>query len=250
MKALVVDDELNCRENLTFLINKYCDPITEVKVASSVDEALHVLKDYTPQILFLDVQMPRKDGFTLLKEIDTSNLSVVFTTAHDEFAIKAIKCGPTAYLLKPIDIDELKQAVDDSAELIKKISNNRDNYNEAINDLTHDLENHTTPTKLCLTHSSKLQIIEIKDIIYLVSDSCYTTFHLSDKSKVVMSKTLKTYEDILGDNFIRIHRSFLVNLDFAKEFNFEDGKLKLSNGHKLEVSRRKSNQVVQKLKML
>lgn len=250
MKALIVDDELNCRENLHFLVTNYCSEINEIEMATSVDEAKPIFESFKPDILFLDIQMPEKDGFHLLKLVDTTAVSVIFTTAHDQFAIKAIKCGPTAYLLKPIDIAELKQAVLDSINMLEAIKENSRIYQKALSNLIQDFDSTNDPKRICLAHSSKLQVVNIYDIIYLESDGHYTIFHFSNGTKSVLSKTMKYYEGIIGKNFIRVHRTYLVNLDYIKEYNFDELRIKLLSGKLIDVSRRKSKFVADAIRTI
>lgn len=250
MNILIVDDEQHCCQNLTFLLEKYCFGISTIKTANSVREAKSLFVNYKPDILFLDIQMPQQDGFHLLNEIDTENLSIVFVTAHDEYAIKAIKCGPTAYLLKPLDIEELKDAFEIATQqLQKKLQSNR-LYKEALTALTSALETKKESTKICLSHASKLEIVHLNEVVALSSDNYYTTFFLACGRKIVMSKTLKTYENLLGEKFIRVHRSHIINIDHAQAFTFEDNTISLSNGLVIPVSRRKAQEVINQLKWI
>ncbi|MBO6515726.1 MAG: response regulator transcription factor [Bacteroidia bacterium] len=250
MKALLVDDEQHCRENLSILLNRHCPEIKEIRTADSVDNAVIEIKEANPDILFLDISMPEKDGFHLLNLVDTSDMCIVFVTAHDEYALRAIKCGPTAYILKPVDIDELVEAVALVVKQQKAKYNTLGTYQEAIKNLTRTLEQRSTPDRICLSHASKLQIVRLEDIVLLSSDSYYTTFYMSDKSKIVMSKTLKYYQEALTDRFIRVHRSHLVNSNHVEEFHYEMSELSLSSGIRIPVSRRKVNEVVERLKTL
>lgn len=250
MKALIVDDELHCRENLSILLKRKCECIDEIQLAESVNKAIDVLKRYEPNIVFLDIRMPDKDGFQLLRYIDNSKVCIVFVTAHDEYALRSIKCGPTAYLLKPIDTQELVEAVDQVKRQLEVKQNSILEYNMALSHLTENLAQHRTPEKLCLSHSKTLQIVNLSDIVCLSSDSYYTTFYLFDGQKIVMSKTLKFYQDILGDQFIRIHRSHLINIDHIKTFKYETGMINMTGDIRLNVSRRKVNEVVQRLKQI
>ena len=250
MNILLVDDEQHCRENLTFLLNQYCSHITEIRTADSVENARSVMRTYMPDILFLDIQMPEKDGFHLLSEIDTENLAIIFVTAHDEYAIKAIKCGPTAYLLKPVDIEELKLAYASALKQLSEKQQLQNSYKDALKILATSLENRKTSNRICLSHSSKLEIVHLDEVVLLSSDNYYTTFFLNNGEKIVVSKTLKTYEDVLGDQFIRVHRSHIVNLDHTRDFSFNDGCITLSNGEKIPVSRRKTADVINRLKWI
>ena len=250
MKALLVDDEQHGRENLKILLSRHCPEVSQIETAFSVDSAVDGLKTYKPDILFLDVQMPGKDGFHLLNEVDTSEMSVIFVTAHDEYALRAIKCGPTAYILKPIDIDDLQEAVSLAVEQRAAKYQRQPDYKNAIQQLTTSLHDGKSPDKICLSHTSKLQIINISDIVLVSSDSYYSIFHLKDKKKIVISKTLKYYEEILGSSFLRVHRSHLVNINCIEEFVYENSSVTLNNEMRIPVSRRKINEVVERLKTM
>ena len=250
MKILIVDDEQHCRENLSVLIEKQFPEIKQIELANSTDSAYLILQNYKPDVLFLDIEMPEKDGFHLLNMIDTSNLSVIFVTAHDEYALRSIKCGPTGYLLKPIDVEELIFAVNQSISQLSSKINAQLSYKTAINELTKSLEEKKSFDKICLSHASKLQIVNLTDIVFLSSDSYYTTFHLTNNTKIVMAKTLKFYSQALGDEFIRVHRSYLVNIIHIDTLIYDEGIITLTNGERLKVSRRKSNAVSQRLKQI
>jgi len=248
MKALIVDDEIHCRQNLKHLLLNYCPEITETHEAENVDQAIEIFEKSTPDILFLDVQMPERDGFDLINSVNTSNTSVVFVTAHDKYAIQAIRSGPVAYLLKPLDQKELVEAVQIASKQLELKVINSSNYSNAMIELEEILRNNRKPDKICLTHSKGLDIIEHKNITHVESDNYYSTFHLMCNTKIMMSKTLKHYEEILGEDFVRVHRSFLVNLRHISKLIFDDCQVILSNRVSIPVSRRRVSQVANRLK--
>ncbi len=250
MKALIVDDEMHCRKNLSILLNEHCQQITEIRTAGSVDEAYREFDSFKPDLLFLDIQMPEKDGFDLLAKIDPSFFSLIFVTAHDEYALQAIRSGPVAYLLKPIDIDELKEAVDLAEEQLVNKFQHQIVYTETLRELRQAYKKRRPPDKICLAHQTKLQIVNVCDIVLLVSQGFYTIISMVNGEEIVMAKTLKTYEDIFGEQFIRVHRSSLVNKDYIVEYDFENNDLLVSSGQRVRVSRRKAHQVVEFLRSI
>ncbi|PCJ64331.1 MAG: hypothetical protein COA58_13335 [Bacteroidetes bacterium] len=250
MKVLIIDDEKHCRENIVYLLNQHFTKFTQIKTASSVDEGLEIVESFNPNIVFLDIQMPEKSGFEFVKNIDTTKLALIFITAHDEYAIQSIKFGPTGYLLKPIDLEDLKDVVEKAMFMLASKTMHENNYHKGLLEVISSFESKQQPTKICLSQTSKLKVVDISDIIYLSADSYYSTFYLLKKEKIVMSKTLKHYEELLGACFIRVHRSFLVNLKYISEYSHINSKILLKNGTQIDVSRRKTNEVIQKLKTI
>jgi len=249
MKALIIDDEEHCRENLAVLLERKCPEITETEPASSVLEAFDKIKLSKPEILFLDIEMPEKNGFELLKMIDLSHHQIIFVTAYDHYALKAIQFSPAAYLLKPIDIDKLTAAVEKTIEQIRSKLTIQDEYKKAMLHLAHLVAEKSPPDRICLADTSKLQMVKLDDIVLLSSDNYYTTFYLSDGSKKVISKTLKTYQNMLGSQFIRPHRSYLVNKLHIVEYSFKNNVITLSNKMTVPVSRRKVAEIIEYLKL-
>lgn len=238
MHVLIVDDEIHAQENLTVLLKQHCPEIEEIVVASSVDQAVEILENFNPDILFLDIGMPQKNGFELLAHIQEVLVSVIFVTAHDEYALKALEFGPTGYILKPIIPEKLVISVQRAIKEKSYLTNSKNEYKEALQDLHENLAFESTPDKMCLRHSNKMELICISEILYLESAGSYTYFYLEGR-KVVVSKTLKTYVDALPIDFMRIHRSYLVNLKFVKELDINGKSIILLNGKKLSVSIRK-----------
>ncbi|UTW61033.1 response regulator transcription factor [bacterium SCSIO 12741] len=248
MRALLVDDETLCRNDLSSLLKHNCPEITEIQVAESVDRAVEIWDDYCPEVLFLDIQMPQKNGFELLDAINLKDLFVIFVTAHEEYALRAIKAGPTGYLMKPVDHDELKETVSHTKELYDQRKHIRFEYQHALEHLIESVAQKKAPEKICLPHLNKLSMIEIRQIVLLSATSNYTTFHLEDGTSIVLAKTIRSFESVLGDDFIRIHRSYCVNLQHIKEFSHAGNELKMSNGKRLPVSRRRVSFLIQKMK--
>lgn len=182
LSAIIVDDELFGRENLKKIIETYCPEIQILGVADSVVKAKKLVNVQNPEVVFLDINMPILNGFDLLEEFDERNFMVVFVSAHEEFGIKAVKTGAVDYILKPINIKELKQTVKKLVELKNK---------------SHNEEIFFEPNKLIIPASHGITTVLIDDIVRLEADGCYTTIILDNQEKIVISKTLKEFEEKL-----------------------------------------------------
>ena len=249
LNAIIVDDEEFARSSLYFLLQENCENIHISGIAKSVNEARMLLSQHAVDLIFLDIAMPGENGFELIPAAQATNASVIFTTAYDQYAIKAIKANALDYLLKPIDIDELKAAVEKAIKYIKqnKIENNR---NISLKNLENDLRDQSGIKKITLPTGQGYRLVDINDIIHIEADSNYSIFHLSNLEKITVSKVLKDYEDLLPENtFVRIHKSSIVNLNFVKEYINKNGlQVVLHNGELITVSRRRSSDFFDKIK--
>lgn len=245
MNVLIVDDEAHARENLELLLKKHFSEIKTIETASSVDEGLALFKSMAPDIVFLDISMPEKDGFEMLEEIQPLSTSIIFVTAHQEFALRAIQCGPTGYLLKPLILENLKEAIE-RAKLESLLRNKyKDEFSQGYNDLKLNLKKKKKPHNIVLQHSGKVEIVQIIDILYLNSEGSYTHFKLTNNTTIIMSKNLKYYENLVKEDFFRIHRSYSVNKKHIVSFEPTTGYIILSNNEQIEVSQRKKSNVLE-----
>ncbi|HWY38985.1 MAG TPA: response regulator, partial [Bacteroidia bacterium] len=196
IKALIVEDEVKSRELLQALVAKHCTGVEVVAAAGNVKEGTEAVKKHNPDLIFLDISMPDGTGFDMLEKITPLKADVIFTTATDKYAIKAIKYSALDYLLKPIDAEELKSAV---AKLVEKKSgvNTVENLAQLLQNLKQGSDSYQ---KITLPTSSSYEIVFIKDIIRCEADGSYTTFHLTGKRKLMASASLKHYEDLLPVN--------------------------------------------------
>lgn len=249
LKALIIDDERTSRETLFGLLKRYCPQVEVVAEAYSLASGKEIINSYSVDVVFLDIQMPDGSGFKLLEEIENVNFEVIFTTAFDQYAIKAIKYSALDYLLKPIVPEDLIASV----KKLEKRRNETPNVNsqETIKTL---IDNIRAPQikKIVLSTSKGMHIIEVENIIRCESDDYYTRFFLKDGKMIMVSKTLKENEELLGENdFIRPHKSHLVNIKHIKEFLKEDGgSLLMNDGSIIPVSRRKREKVMDLLNHL
>lgn len=229
-KGMIVDDELSGRENLKTLIESYCNEIKVTGTASSAIEAKNMIGCLSPDVVFLDVNMPVLDGFDFLESVDSSKFMVVFVSAHEGYAIRAIKAKAIDYLLKPINIKELQQTV---KRLSDHFSNNYYNYD--------NINSNVQTEKVILPVSHGFKVVNSEDIIRLEAEDCYTHIFTTNEKKLTVSKTLREIEDKVSDRlFFRVHKSHLINLHHIKNYSKLDGGcITMSDGVKIHISRRR-----------
>lgn len=235
LTAIIVDDELHGRENLRVIIENYCPEIDVLGCADSVLIANELVTTCNPDVVFLDINMPVLDGFDFLDGYVERNFMVVFVSAHEEFGINAVKVGAIDYLLKPINIKELKHTVN------KLLSIKNKNYKVEI---FHETD------KLVLPAAHGFDLLSFDELIRLEADGCYTKVVVKGGKNKMVSRTLKDFEDALPkDLFFRIHKSHLVNLKYIKEFsNLSGNHVTMTDGSKVEISRRKVPEFILKIK--
>lgn len=247
LNALIVDDEEFARSSLYFILQENCKSLNITGIAKSVAEARNFINHHQIDLIFLDIAMPGENGFELIPQVNQTNARVIFTTAYDHYALKAIKANALDYILKPIDIEELTAAVE---KAIKARSTQTENPRyESINNLIGDLQSKSI-RKITLPSGTGYRVVDLDDIICVEADSNYSIFHLISLEKITVSKVLKDYEEILPeDRFVRIHKSSIVNLKYVKEYNAKNGLLlTLTNGEIITVSRRRASDFYESLK--
>lgn len=237
LTAIIVDDELHGRENLKKIIETYCPEIDVLGLASSVVSAKELVKIHNPDVVFLDINMPVLNGFDFIDEYDDCNFMIVFVSAHEEFGIRAVKVGAVDYLLKPVNIKELKQTV-------KKLL--------SIKDKMIKSEIVQKADKLILPASHGFDVLVIDNIIRLEAEGCYTKVVIKDEKHKIVSRTLKEFEDSLPkEKFDRIHKSHLINLKYIKDYsNISGNYVTMTDGSKVEISRRRAPEFIKKIKSL
>lgn len=247
LTAVIVDDEEHCRAALSGLISRKFPEIDLLDMATNVPDGIALIQRVEPELLFLDVEMGDQTGFDLLAALGSHRPHIIFTTAHESYALKAIRFSAIDYLLKPVDADELRMAVD-------KVLEKRDSPQEPsqITALLKNLSKPTSDRRLALPVSDGLELVPVDDILYCESDSNYTVVHLKDKKRLVISRTLKEFEDILeGDAFVRVHHSHLINVKHVKKYiRGEGGEVIMVDGTNVAVSRRKKQELMDSLSRL
>lgn len=235
MKAIIVDDEPANVKNLSILLNKYCPQVEILGTANNNRDALSLFEADKPHLIFLDIQLDNDTGFNLLKLLPKKDFEVIFVTAYDNYGIQAIKFAALDYILKPIDIDELVSAVN-KAEVKLKEKQQTMQLDFLVNHIKRD---HTVPLKIALPQQKEIIYMLLTNIVRCEAEGTYMFFYLQNGEKILVSKVLKEYAELLENNgFIRTHQSHLVNLTFVKSWLKEDGgMLLLETGEKIPVSR-------------
>ncbi|MEO8769796.1 MAG: LytTR family DNA-binding domain-containing protein [Ferruginibacter sp.] len=247
IKALIIDDEQKARNILDHYIKNFIPEITEIKQADSVDNALEILKTYEPGIVFLDVEMPHKNGFDFLVSLKDPAFDVIFTTAYNQYAIQAIRFSALDYLLKPVDPDELKAAVARHAEKKESVLEKKQLFDNLVQNMD---KKDVKDFRIAVPSNEGVYFFTIDEILRLEADRSYTHIHLVGKRPFIASKTLKHFEEMLDEfQFIRTHKSHLVNPRHITRVSNDNEFVLLTDGSKVEVSRRKKDDVLQQLKL-
>jgi two-component system LytT family response regulator len=244
ISAYIVDDEPYCCETLVALLETYCPEINVAGVFYNGRDALEAIKKYSPDMVFLDVEMPHMNGFEMLQALPSIDFELIFSTSYDQYALKAIRYSALDYLLKPVDVDELQAAVQ------KVITRRKKPLSEQLEILLQKIHTPSTPvTRIAMPAMEGLQMIQVNSILTCEADGNYTTIHLKEKIKKVVSCTLKEMEELLEDHsFVRVHRCFLVNLNEVEKYiKGEGGYLLMSDGSSVDVSRSKKENLLKRL---
>lgn len=241
LKAIIVDDELNALKLLKISLNKYCPEISIIASTQNPIEAIDIIEQNEFDILFLDIQMPKLTGFQLLKKLDNINFSVIFTTAYDQYAIEAFKINASNYLLKPIDAEDLKNAV-------HKVREQKQTEESLLLEMLKNIKNNSefNDFRISVPFNKGIEFIKVKDIIYCKSDNNYTHIYLNDGTNRFISKTLKIIENKLPKQmFYRPHNSYVINLNYVTKFyKSEGGYLEMSNGDEIKIARNKKEDII------
>jgi two-component system LytT family response regulator len=248
MKIIIIDDEEQQRNFTSTVVKKYCPTIEIVAQAANVKDGIEAIQKYAPDLILLDVEMPDGTGFDLLKKLMPIDFQVIFITAHNEFAVKAFKFSALDYLLKPVAPEELVITLQ-KAEQVQKQTQIQMQLAILLNNI-QDFAGEVK--KLVLKDADNVHIVSISEVMYMQADNNYTSFFLTDKRKIVISKTLKEYEQLLeGKGFFRCHQSHLVNLNYILRIDKRDGGfIVMKDQTQLPLSSRKKEQLLQWLENL
>jgi len=242
IKGIIIDDEPHNVINLQRLLEKYCPEIAIVGSSSDANEGISLIKNNHPDLVFLDIQMPEKDGFQLLQELDSYDFEVIFVTAYSQYGIQAIKFSAIDYLLKPIDIEELKKAVSKTAEKLKD-----KNQNLQLKNLLYHLQENKNNSehRIAISSLKETRFVYVKNIIRCESQNSYTLFFIDEGETIISTVPLYEYDEMLNIyGFIRCHQSHLINKKYVKSLRKEDGySLMLYDQSIIPVSRQKKDLV-------
>jgi two-component system LytT family response regulator len=244
LRTIIIDDEVLMRQTLEKLVRDHCPNVRLVGQAGSVKAGVEEVNKHHPDLVLLDIRLGDGTGFDLLRQLEPVDFKVIFITAFDEFAIKAIKFSALDYLLKPVEPEDLKQAVDKAEKLVLK------ELNTQLGVLKDNMNSQNAATKkIILKTIDNIHLVRISDIIYCESDDYYTSFHLLDSTRIMVSRTLKEFDEMLsGYGFFRLHKSFLINLSHIVRFEkAEGGSVVLTNNCVVPVSSRKRELLLEML---
>lgn len=247
IKSILVDDEPRGLTSLVKLLQLNCPEVEVISCCTNADDAKKKIAELNPDLVFLDVAMPGRNGFDLLSEMKEINFEIIFVTAYNTYMTQAFRYSAVDYLLKPVEDELLIESVKRAAKRVGQKTETAQ-----VDTFLYNVKNAGNPQKLKLCiHSLKgFQVVEIKDIIYCEASSNYTNFHFVNRSVICASRPIHEYESLLEDSqFVRIHKSYLVNIEYIKEYiRGEGGSVLLSGGQEVEVSRRKKEVLMRKMK--
>ncbi|MCF8403927.1 MAG: LytTR family DNA-binding domain-containing protein [Bacteroidales bacterium] len=241
-RAIIIDDEFDSRNTIQNILQNYCENISVVAHAENVKQGIQQIRSEKPDVVFLDIQMPDGTGFNLLEELEQINFQVIFVTAFDQYALKAIKFSALDYILKPVDPQQLIDAV-------AKLKTPEINFETVTNKINTLLVNKKGFERISLPTFEGYRFISIKDIIRCEADNNYTYFRLQSGENILVTKTLKEYDETLsGNDFVRVHQSHLVNMNFVSRYLKGDGgTIIMSDGSEVEVSRRRKEEFLRRM---
>ena len=244
IRSIIIDDEKNCIDSLAFDLRRNFPQIELIDTCTSPKQGLLSIRKQKPDLVFLDVQMPWMNGFEMLEMLDEIDFAIIFTTAYDQFAAKAFRLSAIDYLLKPVDLNDLKEAVKKATDKIDQKSSKAN-----IDNLLHNINNPEAKQRVAFAGREGYEFIEIPSIVYAQAEGAYTHVFLNSKRKLIISKTLSDIEEMLPANqFQRIHHSTLVNLSHVTHFYKTDGGyIVLDSGEKLVVSKSKKEGLMERM---
>ncbi len=233
LNAIIIDDEIFCQDALRQILEQYFEEVKVIGVANSVQEGLRLIKNNKIHIVFLDVEMPNESGFQLFEYLEDINFEVVFTTAFDKYALKAIQFSALAYLLKPIALDELQQAINKAKD---RVASQVESKREQIHLLKENLSQ--LFQRIALPTLEGFIFISLEEIVRCEADAAYTNFYLKTGKKHLVSKPIKEFEELLTEfHFQRVHRSHIINLNCVREFlRGKHPKIITSDGKEIALS--------------
>jgi two-component system LytT family response regulator len=239
LKAIIIDDEFSSLQNLQQKLTEFCPDVKIIAVSQKPEEAILLIRQHKPDIIFLDIEMPRMNGFRMLDELGELDFDIIFTTAYNHYAVDAIRISAFDYLMKPIAIKDLQNAVE------RLVKHRQGRTKDKLDVLRHSLSStKSQEEKIAIPTSEGLEFIPIKNIIHIESSSNYSKLFFTDGKSILVTKLLKDFEDLLSPyNFYRVHNSHLINLAYIKKYiRGEGGQVVMQNGEVIDVARRKKEE--------
>jgi two-component system LytT family response regulator len=228
--CILIDDEKNALEMMEWLLKTYCPQVKVLAMCNSAEAGIEAINKYHPDVIFLDIEMPKMNGFDMLEQFDNITFDIVFCTAYDQFAIKAFHYSALNYLLKPVDPDDLKATVKRIEE--KRSIPTKEQFQLLLQNIQQSQKQ--TPLRIALSTGDGMIFINTKDILYCEAESNYTSVALADGKKIIVAKVLKEIDEALGGpDFFRVHGSFLINLNHVKKFVRNEGGYLIMNDDKM-----------------
>lgn len=245
IRAIIIDDEEDARDALRMAVEKYCSGISVERVCATPETGIEAIGEIRPDLVFLDVQMPCMSGFDVLQRTSPVTFEVIFVSAYDKYAIKAIRFSALDFLLKPIDVDDLMQA----ANRVKARLNQDDSrhiYQSVLNNVQHKAGR---IERLAVPSIEGIDFFDTTDIIFCKADGAYTSIYMSGKGPKLVSRNLKDFEHMLSESgFCRVHHSYLINISHVQKYiKGEGGYVEMSDGHVVDVSRRRKEEFLSAL---
>ena len=248
MDVIIIDDERSGRETLAILLKELAPEMKVVAMVSSADDALKAIPSLDPDLVFLDIQMPKINGFQLLEQLPEVDFEVVFVTAYNQFAVKAFKYSAFDYLLKPVDKEELAFTL---KRVREKIAGERDQTKHLQTLFTNIKANAASPVRIAVPDATGFVFLDVDTILRIEALSSNTSFHMLDGTILNVTRMIKEFEEMLGESFCRVHKKHLINLKHARKYIKGDGgEILMSDGSYVDVSRRKKQEVMSRLKVL
>lgn len=247
MKVLIVDNQEEIRKGLKLLLEKYCPQVREIQEAEGVVSGLRKIHEYQPDLVFTDVEMDDGTGMDLLAKVPEINFQVIFITAYNKYAVDAFRFSAIDFLLKPIDPEHLIESVQRAVDNMKRIS-----LTEQLSIFSSQYNQVKEEKKIVLKDQKAFHIVKVGDLIFMRAEGVYTEFQIVGGERIVMSKNIKEYEEmLLGQGFMRVHNSYLINLKHIHKMDRADGgTLVMTEGHNVPVSTRRKDLLLDYLKTL
>ncbi|MDD3196388.1 MAG: LytTR family DNA-binding domain-containing protein [Paludibacter sp.] len=241
IRTLIIDDEAPIRDLISGILENYSEKTEVCGTADGVKTGLEAIRHHNPELVLLDVNLTDGTGFDLLRQLDEIKFAVIFITAYEKYAVKAFRFSAVDYIMKPVNIDELLSAIDKAIGMMEGKT-----LNQQLKNFFDNLNSKPEDKKIVLKDSKSIYVIKVADIIRCEADHNYTTFYLTNNQQIVVSRTLKDYEELLSDfMFLRTHQSHLININHMLSFEKNDGGyLRMADGSNVPVSKRKRDELM------